>query len=194
MKCKYNIVRNGDIKHLCDDSCFQKFRSSPTTYLRGPPAGTAVQDPKPRAPMANQATQDQNYKTCSVCQLMNIKTSKPFLNWQGMDFCGEDCLGKFQANLNASCSNCGVAVQSAAKGKFCLRVGNEVKQFCTNLCYIEFKKRQKVCECCQKDISKSSDAFVAPVGKEGLFKDFCSQACLQKYEDLTNSDVEIVRH
>lgn len=33
-KCKYNIVRNGDVKHLCDDVCFKTFRSSPTTYLR----------------------------------------------------------------------------------------------------------------------------------------------------------------
>ncbi|CAG2234499.1 unnamed protein product [Mytilus edulis] len=24
-KCKYNIVRNGDIKHLCDDDCFKRF-------------------------------------------------------------------------------------------------------------------------------------------------------------------------
>lgn len=33
-KCKYNIVRNGDVKHLCDDNCFKRFRSSPTTYLK----------------------------------------------------------------------------------------------------------------------------------------------------------------
>ena len=33
-RCKYNIVRNGNTKHLCDDACFSKFRSTPTVYLR----------------------------------------------------------------------------------------------------------------------------------------------------------------
>ncbi|KAK3098409.1 hypothetical protein FSP39_019220 [Pinctada imbricata] len=190
-KCKYNIVRNGDIKHLCDDTCFTRFRASPTVFLKGPPPSTVPPpETKPRPPPTNSTpVQDQHYKTCSVCQLMNIKTSKPFLNWQGMDFCGEDCLGKFQGTLNPLCHNCGASVSSTAKGKFCLRVGNLVKQFCTNLCYMEFKKRQKLCECCQKDISKAPEAFVAPVGKDGMFKDFCSQTCLQKYED---TDVEIV--
>lgn len=190
-------MRNGDVKHLCDDTCFQKFRSNPTQYLRA--SGTAnssnstpkqARTESKKAP-TNNSSQEQ-FKTCSVCQLMNIKTSKPFLNWQGMDFCGEDCLGKFQGSLNAACTNCASMVAASAKGKFCLRYGNIVKQFCCNNCYIEFKRRQKLCECCQKDISKSVDAFVAPVGKEGTFKDFCSQSCLQKYEDKTNCDVEIV--
>ncbi|XP_061176722.1 zinc finger MYM-type protein 4-like isoform X2 [Saccostrea echinata] len=192
-KCKYNIVRNGDVKHLCDDVCFQKFRANPTSYLRGTPKAPAENHSEPNnAHPTNSHSNQEQFKTCSVCQLMNIKTSKPFLNWQGMDFCGEDCLGKFQGSLNASCTNCGNMVTASAKGKYCLRFANEVKQFCSNNCYVEFKKRQKLCECCQKDISKSTDAFVAPVGKEGTFKDFCSQLCLQKYEDKTNCDVEIV--
>lgn len=33
-KCKYNIVRNDDTRHLCDDKCFQLFRTQPTTYLQ----------------------------------------------------------------------------------------------------------------------------------------------------------------
>lgn len=123
---------------------------------------------------------------------MNIKIFKLFLNWQGMDFCGEDCLGKFQGFFNTVCINCVSMVVVSVKGKFCLRYGNIVKQFCCNNCYIEFKRRQKLCECCQKDIFKFVDAFVAFVGKEGIFKDFCSQFCLQKYEDKINCDVEIV--
>lgn len=123
---------------------------------------------------------------------MDIKTSKPFLSWQALDFCGEDCLGKFQSNLNSACSFCGTQVQRNAKGKHCLRVGDEVKQFCSDQCQLKFKKRQKICECCQKDLKNCEDAFVAPVGNDGTFKDFCSQSCLQKYEDKTNRDVEIV--
>ena len=34
IKCKYNIVRNGDTKHLCDDTCFKVFRATPTKFLQ----------------------------------------------------------------------------------------------------------------------------------------------------------------
>ena len=122
---------------------------------------------------------------------INATSSKPFLNWQGMDFCGEDCLGKFQGSLNTSCSVCTNVIQQATKGKFCLKFGNQMRQFCSQGCCNEFIKRQKLCECCQKDISKSADAFVAPAGSEGSFKDFCSQKCLQRYEEKNNRDIEI---
>ncbi|VDI58276.1 Hypothetical predicted protein [Mytilus galloprovincialis] len=189
-KCKYNIVRNGDIKHLCDDDCFKRFRSNPTTYLRSSTPPQPPQEPKTAAPANNQHGQ---YKTCQVCQVMNINasTAKPFLNWQGMDFCGEDCLGKFQSSLNTSCSSCSNVIQQATKGKFCFKFGNQIRQFCSQGCYNDFLKKQKLCECCQKDITKSSDAFVAPAGPDSSFKDFCSQSCLQKYEEKNNRDIEI---
>ncbi|XP_071134785.1 zinc finger MYM-type protein 3-like isoform X2 [Mytilus edulis] len=189
-KCKYNIVRNGDIKHLCDDDCFKRFRSNPTTYLRSSTPPQPPQEPKTAAPANNQHGQ---FKTCQVCQVMNINasTAKPFLNWQGMDFCGEDCLGKFQSSLNTSCSSCSNVIQQATKGKFCFKFGNQIRQFCSQGCYNDFLKKQKLCECCQKDITKSSDAFVAPAGPDSSFKDFCSQSCLQKYEEKNNRDIEI---
>jgi len=34
VKCKYNIVRNGETKHLCDDDCFKTFRARPTSFLQ----------------------------------------------------------------------------------------------------------------------------------------------------------------
>jgi len=34
VKCKYNIVRNGETKHLCDDECFKTFRARPTSFLQ----------------------------------------------------------------------------------------------------------------------------------------------------------------
>jgi hypothetical protein len=95
-------------------------------------------------------------------QIMNINatSSKPFLNWQGMDFCGEDCLGKFQGSLNTSCSVCTNVIQQATKGKFCLKFGNQMRQFCSQGCCNEFIKRQKLCECCQKDISRIHCQFI----------------------------------
>lgn len=50
VKCKYNIVRNGDVKHLCDDNCFKRFRGNPTTYLK------------------QAETKDEKVKTCPTIQ------------------------------------------------------------------------------------------------------------------------------
>ena len=51
----------------------------------------------------------------------------------------------------------------------------------------------RLCTFCQRDLSTASDSFSAPVGSEGSFKDFCSQPCMKKYEDLLSTDVEIIR-
>eukprot|EP00106_Octopus_bimaculoides_P020552 XP_014787994.1 PREDICTED: zinc finger MYM-type protein 4-like [Octopus bimaculoides] len=181
-KCKYNIVRNGDNKHLCDDECFRQFRVSPTVYLRSmSPVNASASSSISVASSMEQAT--PHYKICSVCQLMNINTNKHFLNWQGLDFCGEECLGKFQSSLGGTCSFCGSQVPPSAKAKYCLKLGTEIKQFCGTQCHAQFKKRLKVCCYCQKDLTNVSDSFMAPVGwEQGVFKDFCSPSCLQKYE------------
>ncbi|XP_036370533.1 zinc finger MYM-type protein 4 isoform X3 [Octopus sinensis] len=191
-KCKYNIVRNGDNKHLCDDECFRQFRVSPTVYLRSmSPVNASASSSISVASSMEQAT--PHYKICSVCQLMNINTNKHFLNWQGLDFCGEECLGKFQSSLGGTCSFCGSQVPPSAKAKYCLKLGTEIKQFCGTQCHAQFKKRLKVCCYCQKDLTNVSDSFMAPVGwEQGVFKDFCSPSCLQKYEEKNNKDVEII--
>ena len=131
------------------------------------------------------------YKTCSVCQLMNVKSSKPFLSWQGLDYCGEECLGKFQGSLSLTCNFCSLQIHPSAKARHCWRVGEEVKHFCSRVCSAEFVKRIKACAFCNKDLAKSNDSFMAPVGNQGMFKDFCSQDCLIKYEDLNEKETQV---
>ena len=67
-------------------------------------------------------------------------------------------------------------------GKYCVRFGSNIKQFCSNKCLEDHKKGLKVCCYCQKDIS-AGDGFLAPIGNKGQFKDFCAQVCLKKYEN-----------
>ncbi|XP_070190114.1 zinc finger MYM-type protein 2-like [Littorina saxatilis] len=205
-KCKYNIVRNGDIKHLCDDACFKRFRTNPTMFLKGTAStGTAAAPAEkkdkgagkaavgtPATPVpAKQIT--PGYKTCVVCQLMNINTHGQFCMWKGLDFCGEGCLGKFQSGIGTSCTLCTAFIPQAVRSVNCLRLGNEVRPFCSNRCYADYKLRMRLCAFCQKDLATATDSFSAPVGSEGSFKDFCSQPCMKKYEDLLNTDVEIIR-
>jgi hypothetical protein len=128
-------------------------------------------------------------KECVVCKATSANKSKQFLAWQGMNYCSEICLGKFQGKLSKTCAYCEQEVSDAAKAKFCMSLGKEVKHFCQVACLDDFKKHLKLCAFCQTDLSKNLDSFAAPVGKGTGFKDFCSQTCLQKYEDkLFNKD------
>jgi hypothetical protein len=80
-----------------------------------------------------------------------------------------------------SCSTCKTSVQTTSLGKYCVRFGSDIKQFCSNKCLEDHKKGLKVCCYCQKDIS-GGEGFLAPIGDKGQFKDFCFQDCLKKYE------------
>ena len=81
----------------------------------------------------------------------------------------------------SNCASCKTNVQVAFVGKYCVRFGAAIKQFCSNKCLEDHKKGLKVCCYCQKDIS-GGDGFLAPIGNKGQFKDFCVQLCLKKYE------------
>ncbi|XP_071112638.1 zinc finger MYM-type protein 3-like isoform X2 [Haliotis cracherodii] len=197
-RCKYNIVRNGDIKHLCDDTCFRKFRANPTMFLKNT---SSTQQKSPGQPTtrsqtgslkqtAKSSNSQSEYKTCTVCQLMNINTQKPFVQWMNVDFCSKVCLAKYQSNLNSSCSYCTSFVAPEFRPLFCLQVGTDFKTFCSAKCSNEYKKRLRLCAFCQKDLATVSDSFCAPVDAN-KFLDFCSKNCLKKYEEKT-SDVEII--
>lgn len=176
-KCKYNIVRNGDVKHLCNDRCFKSFRSMPTKYLRAEKNVASV-----TAPPVPVYSSNNKYRTCCVCQLMNVNPNKPYLNWSSMDFCGEDCLNKYKKQMKSTCGQCFKTLPPAQWATFCLKVGSEVKQFCNSDCYLTFKTKCKICAFCKKDATKAN----------GKFKNCCSDACLKKYEKEQDADVEII--
>lgn len=88
--------------------------------------------------------------------------------------------GEFQKKWHR-CSTCQKDVVTSSMGKYCVRFGANIKQFCSNVCLEDHKKGLKVCCFCQKDIT-GADGFLAPIGDKGQFKDFCAQACLKKYQ------------
>lgn len=68
MKCKYNIVRNGDTKHLCDDNCFKVFRARPTSFLQSESASS-----KASAAAANKnAVGAAGKALCDNCQQYTV--------------------------------------------------------------------------------------------------------------------------
>ncbi|XP_012530402.1 zinc finger MYM-type protein 3 isoform X3 [Monomorium pharaonis] len=126
-------------------------------------------------------------KRCAACLLIIEANDERNLSWETMEFCNEECLGKFQRKYGSLCKNCNGAVQAVSLGKYCVRFGCDVRQFCCSTCLEEFKKGLKVCSYCQKDISFSMEGFLAPVGEKGQFKDFCTQDCMEKYSKLNST-------
>ncbi len=90
-------------------------------------------------------------------------------------------LAEYQSKMS-NCVSCQKAVANPSLGKYCVRFGSNIKQFCSNACLEDTKKSLKVCFYCQRDII-SGDGFLAPIGDKGQFKDFCFKECLQKYEE-----------
>ncbi|XP_067614637.1 zinc finger MYM-type protein 3 [Eurosta solidaginis] len=124
-------------------------------------------------------------RRCAEC-FNEVTLGDKNLLWETMDFCNEICLGKYQRTIGASCQTCHGDVPHAALGKYCVRFGFDIRQFCCASCLNEFKKGLKTCSCCQKDISSGSEGFLAPVGDKEQFKDFCSQACMRRYDNMCN--------
>ena len=127
-------------------------------------------------------------KRCANCLLLVESKDERNLSWETMEFCNEECLGKFQTKYGSYCRNCNGAVQPISLGKYCVRFGYDVRQFCASTCLEEFKKGLKVCSYCQKDISAGVEGFLAPVGDKGQFKDFCTQDCMEKYSRMNSTN------
>ncbi len=122
-------------------------------------------------------------RRCAQCFATVVPNDRSLV-WETLDFCNESCLSQYQNVIGAACTTCQNAVSMTSLGKYCVRFGYEIRQFCQSSCLDEFKKGLKVCSYCQKDISKGPDGFLASIG--GQFKDFCSQLCMKKYDDMCN--------
>lgn len=119
-------------------------------------------------------------RRCAQC-FSEINISPQSLQWETMDFCNESCLGQYQTSIGAACTSCQNAVGVSSLGKYCVRFGFEVRQFCRSGCLDVYKKGLKVCSHCQNDVSKNG-GFLAPIN--GQFKDFCGKRCMQQYEQI----------
>ncbi|KAL0868567.1 hypothetical protein ABMA27_008035 [Loxostege sticticalis] len=145
-----------------------------------------------KTPAMVQAARDERERTfvrkCTQCMML-LNVEEKILTWETMDFCDEVCLGRYQNKIGARCANCKSAVQHTSLGKYCVRFGYDIRQFCNSGCLEEFKKGLKICCYCQRDISAGLQGFLAPVGDKGQFKDFCSQNCMEKFDQMSKNPV-----
>ncbi|KAL4717074.1 hypothetical protein ACJJTC_016961 [Scirpophaga incertulas] len=145
-----------------------------------------------KTPAMVQAARDERERTfirrCYKCAAV-LQGDEKILTWETMDFCDEVCLGWYQNKIGSRCANCQKAVQHTSLGKYCVRFGYDIRQFCNSACLEEFKKGLKICCYCQRDISVGHQGFLAPVGDKGQFKDFCSQMCMEKFDQMSKNPI-----
>ncbi|XP_030746345.1 zinc finger MYM-type protein 4 isoform X2 [Sitophilus oryzae] len=174
------------VTYICDDKCLNAFKghiNKKVTMVTDEGGGLRVKnfmEGPPEEPLSLAFV-----RKCASCSRItdDIETN---LTWEIMDFCNELCLSKYQKMIGSKCASCVGDVKSTSLGKYCVRFGNDIRQFCTSSCLEQYKKGLKVCSYCQQDMSNGPDGFLAPVGEKGQFKDFCSKSCMEKYDIMTN--------
>lgn len=168
--CKIKVKIGFDTYSVCSKTCKALFKAANNRAMDIPSDGV----------------NSKREKRCANCLLIVEPNDERNLSWETMEFCNEECLGKFQTKYGSYCRNCNGSVQAVSLGKYCVRFGYDVRQFCCSTCLEEFKKGLKVCSFCQKDISSGTEGFLAPVGDRGQFKDFCTQECMEKYSKMSS--------
>lgn len=218
--CKYTFKEDEQSFYLCNEPCLNllmaeqpdrfrfKRQSIRVKDLSRKPVSDAVEAPPAKRTtgvsekskkMVARTEDEQRLATldreasfsrrCAQCY-SDVLLNEPNLQWETMDFCNESCLGQYQQAIGAACQSCQNAVSVASMGKYCVRFGFELRQFCRSACLDTFKKGLKVCSYCQLDIAKN-DEFLAPIN--GQFKDFCSRKCMRCYEQIFNSKKHTIR-
>ncbi|KAJ8918744.1 hypothetical protein NQ315_015064 [Exocentrus adspersus] len=183
-KVKYYFSDKDLVKYLCDDNCLNVFKDSQENkvILNWEEGSLRV---KNFTGTAKEPPSLAFIRKCAACKKITDDIENN-LTWEIMDFCNEFCLSNYQKEIGSHCSSCQGEVKSNSLGKYCVRFGNDIRQFCTSLCLEKYKKGLKVCSYCQQDMSGGPTGFLAPVGDKGQFKDFCSQLCMEKYDIMTN--------
>ncbi|CAG0914068.1 unnamed protein product [Notodromas monacha] len=114
---------------------------------------------------------------CVFCRRSMSKTHQN-LFWEGMEFCNSSCLEKLQKKIGSSCVNCGKRVTRQYLGKYCVRLGARVRQFCTNPCLEEFKRGMKTCSNCQVDLADVNEPLHGSIDNKAT--KYCSVWCKEK--------------
>ncbi len=203
-KCKYNIVRNGDIKHLCDDNCFKVFRANPTSFLRSqPPAGQQAESSNQTngtvgddddVKVVGESKSEPRHKTrtatgvsgpCSVCKKVAVPKHEVNFKGQMNKLCSDPCFAAFRYANRLSmnnCENCQAILPSDGSNVQTVQYEGQARKFCTSTCLNTFKsKRVKMVPCVWCGTRKSNFDMVERVESNNKFQLFCTLNCLSLY-------------
>ncbi|CAG2162202.1 unnamed protein product [Oppiella nova] len=125
---------------------------------------------------------------CFTCRRVLVK-DKVIYYWQTMEFCSAACVQSRQLIFGSKCAQCQTSVNRQSLGKYSVRFGDIIKQFCIGSCLETFKKSLKVCAFCQKDLKCCVTICIASFGfgEKMRLREFCDQICKSQYEFMLNA-------
>ena len=160
VKCDFRLTKKGQqgtISFICSADC----RNSFTNNLQ---ANETVE--KPRLIFE---------KLCGMCHKdLTTQPRSGQFSWETREFCSENCLVTHLEEVAGKCHMCTHAVRPVYIGKYCVRFGSDIHQFCSNYCLERYKTKIKVCCYCQKNVETIAKV-TSPANKE-----YCSLKCLKR--------------
>ncbi|XP_066937169.1 zinc finger MYM-type protein 3 isoform X3 [Macrobrachium rosenbergii] len=160
VKCDFRITKKGEhgtFSFICSSDCRNNFVNNlkPTECVE-----------KPRLIFE---------KLCGMCHKdLTTQPRSGQFSWETREFCSEDCLTSHLEEVAGKCHMCNQAVRPVYIGKYCVRFGSDIHQFCSNHCLERYKTKIKVCCYCQKNV-ENVNKVTSPANKE-----YCSIKCLKR--------------
>ena len=194
-KMLYQKLKDGKTEFYCSDKCLLKCRlmdgKECPECLQKLPADSMIFRPKFGSITSALCSEEclSRYEDakgpkakCRSC-LSTVSGEKTY-HWQTMDFCSAKCVEKVLRSVGEKCVNCKLTVAYQALGKYSVRFGDVVRQFCAVKCLDMYKKRLKSCTFCQKELTESKVFSYFQDGSGLKSKEFCNNICLSNYKEL----------
>ncbi|XP_076051986.1 zinc finger protein without children [Oratosquilla oratoria] len=116
-------------------------------------------------------------KVCGLCgkDISSVSFYKyDIYAWETREFCSKKCLVSHLQEVASKCHRCNGSVRTMYIGKYCVRFGSDIHQFCSNVCLEQFKSTIEVCNYCQKNLKGVSDITTIDEKK------YCGAKCARR--------------
>jgi len=161
----HHIIKNNQIYALCSQKCIEKLKTvnsnicswckreihSIIKYLPNFGNGFNVlcsEDCLKKFDKTNEPA-----SRCFQCKSSEkLRTSQTLYYWQTMELCSLKCVSQLQSDWCQICTQCKTTVPASSLGKYSVRFGNDIKQFCLASCLEKYKKSLRVCSFCQMNL------------------------------------------
>ena len=198
-KVKFDLYISDILKHFCSKDCIaliEQFNacSSCPSFIKKDGKGFMSNYGGKNRYFCNEqclnkfdlANQPQTY--CYHCNKVLTKKQIVYY-WQTMEFCSKECIDATQIQQGHKCTQCHTLVNSKSMGKYSVRFGDVIKQFCAAVCLENYKKLLKVCAFCQRNLNLCSNACRTTfgVGESMKVREFCDPICKSHYELILTS-------
>lgn len=176
-KPKYACSYYDDVSYICTEECLKGLKDEKMNLV--------VRDLRVKT-FAAVASQDESLdvtapppskslKLCAECSEEVVEQS--YFVWNAHKYCDEICLLRKLKNDSLKCAQCGEDVPESTLGKYGVRFGMEMMQFCKNSCLLEHKKARRFCNLCQEEL---------PSPGQG---NFCSSTCSEVNRPMVNKKI-----